>query len=119
MPAYVSLTSEDLSAVELDALAREFEAAASVLPGLALRQIPLNPPAGARGDLATIGTFALALVTSGAVTAFFNLIRSYIERGLKVNIEGTTIHGAQIKLQIQSGSIQEFHQILKDADILR
>jgi hypothetical protein len=119
MPANLSLTSEDLSAVELDALAREFEAAASALHGLELRQVSLKPPAGTRGDFVTVGTFALAIVTSGALAAFFNLIRSYVERGLKVSFEGTTLHGKEIKFQIQSGSIEEFRMALKDADILK
>lgn len=119
MPANVSLTSDNLSAVDLDGVAREFEAAASALPGLELRQKSLKAPAGTRGDLVTVGTFALAVVTSGAVTAFFNVIRSYVERGLKVSFEGTTLHGKPIKFQIQSGSIEEFRMALKDADILK
>lgn len=42
----------------------------------------LEAPAkeGERGDVFSLGAFAIGLVTSGAVTAFLNCVKAYLER---------------------------------------
>ncbi len=119
MPIHATLVARDISAEQFDFLARECQNELSRLPGLdVLEPAPVSSP-GHRGDPVTIGTFALALVTSGVVTALFNILKSYVERGIEGGFEGVDSGGKPVKISIKGVSLEQFKSFLISAGVLK
>jgi hypothetical protein len=66
--------------------------------------LPEQPgEAGTKGDPITIGTIILTAMTSGAVVAFFDVLKSYFERSSSLEMEFQ--HGGK-KLKIQAKDVE-------------
>jgi hypothetical protein len=113
------LSDNSVSLDELDALARRFTRDAadegiSVVPIRA--QDASGSGSGQRGDPFTIGTFALALVTSGSVVALFKLLKSYVDRAEELTIELTRKNKTKVKLKMKNVELEKFEAVLKEID---
>ena len=53
---------------------------------------------GSKGDASIIGEIILTALSSGAVVALFNVIKSYISRDSKLSIELTGENGKSVKI---------------------
>lgn len=94
MPIQARLVPSGISDEQFDRLARECKNELVRQPGVdVIEPAPVSSEPGRRGDPVTIGTFALALVTSGVVTALFNILKSYVERGVDGTFEGVDTNG--------------------------
>ena len=103
MSITATLDAGGLSGQHFDRLAREFQNDIAKLPGVDLvAQEAVVPSLGHRGDAVTFGTFALALVTSGTVTALFAIVKSYVEDGIEGSFEGMDGNGEPVKIGLKS-----------------
>jgi hypothetical protein len=119
MSVRVSLAGKSLSDEQLDILARECQNDISALAGVDLIREASAPSSGRRGDPTTLGTFALALVTSGAVTALFAILKSYVERGVEGSFEGVDGNGKAIKIGLKGVTLEQFKGFLESANVLK
>jgi Effector Associated Constant Component 1 len=112
------LSDTTMSGEEFDALARSFSVEAAS-EGLAIRRSDEPGPAagpGQRGDPFTIGAFVMALVSSGAVVALFNILKSYVERSEELTIEFTKKGGTPFKLQMKNVTLEKFQAVVKELE---
>lgn len=65
---------------------------------------------GSKGDASIIGEIILTALSSGAVVALFNVIKSYISRDSKLSIDITGENGKSVK--INAANIKS--EVLKD-----
>ncbi len=94
MSAQLSISTGNLEPEELDRLSRDLERQLTETGGVALGAVPHPTAPGQRGDPITVGTLLLAAVTSDTVSALFNIIKSYVDRGIDLNFEGTGTDGS-------------------------
>jgi hypothetical protein len=80
MTIRASLVGSSLSDDRFDLLARECQNDIASIPGIDIIREARVPSTGYRGDAITIGSFALALITRGSLTALFAILKSYVER---------------------------------------
>jgi hypothetical protein len=121
MSIKATLAAGGLSDEQFDRLAREFQNDIASLSGVDLvTQEAVVPSPRRRGDAVTFGTFAPALVTSGAVTALFAICKSYVERGIEVSFEGVDINGKPVKISSKGiSSLDQFKAFLTSAGVLK
>jgi len=119
MSANISFSSPGFSADDLDRLSREIEVELAKLTGVSFQAKPAAAVSNQRGDPVTIGTFLLAMVTSGAVTALFNIIKAYLERGVDCTFEARSSDGSPVKIQMKGVTLAQFRGVLEDAKILK
>jgi hypothetical protein len=119
MSAQLSISPGDLEPEELDRLSRDLERQLADTGGVALDTVPQPTVPGQRGDPITVGTLLLAAVTSGAVSAVFNIIKSYVGRGIDLNFEGTAIDGRPIKIAMKNISLVRFRSLLSELGVLK
>ena len=117
MDCALSLVASDLHPEDLHDLSldlRDDLAAA----GVEAEPVEEKAPGATRGDLMTIGSLALTLVTSGTAAALLNVVRAYFDRSSSspVVVELTRPDGA--KLTVQAGSLRgaEFERTLSLAN---
>jgi hypothetical protein len=119
VPVNTKLTCSELSREEFDRLARDCQTVLAQTPGVELGPHTMVPAPGHRGDTVTLGSFALALVTSGAVTVLFNTLKSYVERGVEASFEGVDRKGKSVKFNIKGATSEQFRTFLHAAGILK
>jgi hypothetical protein len=113
MDCALSLVSNDLHPEDLHDLSLDLRDDLAVA-GVEAEPVEEKAPRAARGDLMTIGSLALTLVTSGTAAALLNVVRAYFDRSASapVVVELTRPDGA--KLTVQAGSLRgaEFERTL-------
>jgi hypothetical protein len=120
MSIKATLAGGGLSDEQFDRLAREFHNDLARLSGVDLiSQEASVPSPGHRGDPITLGSFALALVASGAVTALFAILKSYVERGIDGSFEGVDGNGKPVKINLKGVSLEQFKGFLTSAGVLK
>lgn len=121
MAAAVTLTTSTLLDDQLDVLTRQCRNDIAALPGLVFAEDPITRSAGHRDvQLANnLGTFALALVTSGTVTALFTILKSYVDRGVDGTFEEPGRDGTPVKIAIKGAKLEDFEEFLKTVGVLR
>jgi hypothetical protein len=121
MVAQISIAPQGLGADELDLLARQLEGELEATGGVVFAAQPHQAAAGTRGDPASIamGTLLLATITSGTVTALFNVLKSYVERGSDITFEGKDARGETVKVAMKNVGLSQFRDFLSDLDILK
>jgi hypothetical protein len=119
MSITASLTTGGLSEEQFDLITRKCQNDIAILPGVDIVAQQPAPSSGRRGDPITLGCFTLALVTSGAVTALFAILKSYIERGIDGSFEGLDGNGKPIKLSLKGASLEQFKDFLSSAGALK
>ncbi len=119
MPLSFRLSDDTLSEEEFDILSRRFPADAAQ-EGLGVEASidseSSSAAAGSRGELVTLGTFAMAFVTSGSVVALFNILKSYLERSEELSIEFVKKDGSPVKLILKNVSLEKFQGVIKEID---
>jgi hypothetical protein len=119
MSAQLSISPEGLEPEELDQLSRDLERQLAETGGVAFTATPPLAASGQRGDPITVGILLLAAVTSGTVTALFNIIKSYVDRGIDLTFEGETTDGKPIKISMKNVELNKFRSLLTELDVLR
>jgi hypothetical protein len=120
MPMRISLTAGELSDEYFDRLSRECANDVAALPGVDLvNEKSAGSSAGYRGDPVTLGTIALALITSGTVTALFAVVKSYVERGIEASFQGVDRNGKPINVSLKGASFEQFKHLLESADVVK
>jgi hypothetical protein len=121
MAIKATLAAGGLSDEQFDRLAREFQNDIARLSDVDLiNQEASVPSPGHRGDPITLGSFALALVTSGTVTALFAIVKSYVERGIEGSFEGVDGNGKPVKISLKGiSSLEQFKAFLTSAGVLK
>jgi hypothetical protein len=120
MSITATLDAGGLSDEQFDRLGREFKHDIARLSGVDLvGQEAAAPSPGHRGDPITLGSFALALVKSGAVTALFAILKSYVERGIEGSFEGVDGNGKPVKISLKGVSLEQFKAFLTSAGVLK
>jgi hypothetical protein len=120
MAVNATLGAGGLSDEQFDRLAREFHNDIAKLSGVDLiGQEASVPSPGHRGDPITLGSFGLALVTSGAVTALFAILKSYVERGIDGSFEGVDGNGKPVKIALKGVSLAQFKDFLTSTGVLK
>jgi hypothetical protein len=109
----------NLSSEQFDAFARDCKNDIASLQGITLTtEVTLSTSCGHRGDPITVGTFALALVTSGTVSALFAIFKSYIERGIEGTFEGVDRSGKPVRMSLKGTSLNEFKKFLSETHVV-
>jgi hypothetical protein len=119
MSAQLSISPGDLEPEELDRISRDLERQLAGTGGIALSVAPHPTAAGERGDPFTVGALLLAAVTSGTVSALFNIIKSYVDRGIDLNFEGTGTDGRPIKIAMKGVRLAQFRSMLSELGVLK
>ena len=121
MFAKLSISPEGLRSEDQERLARELEGHLIATGGVTLGSVPVTTATGHRGEPVTItvGTLILAAVTSGTVTALFNILKSYVERGVDFTFEGTKTSGEPVKIGMKNVKLSEFRALLAEIGILK
>ena len=83
--------------------------------GLSVRPVAAPMAEGERGDLSLLGQLALALVSSGAVTALIECLKAYLsrERGLSINL--TRSDGLSVQITSRNVDTAAVHEALQAA----
>lgn len=119
MSAQLSISPGYLEPEELDRLSRDLERQLTETGGVALGAVPHPTAPGQRGDPITVGTLLLTAVTSGTVSALFNIIKSYVDRGIDLTFEGTGTDGRPIKIAMKGVRLARFRSMLSELGVLR
>jgi hypothetical protein len=107
-----TLDAEDLHSLTTDlrkSIATHTDADASIVTGKALP--------GTKGDPITLGTLALALITSGTVTGLVTVLQTFVARRPSIEFEVTTSDGRVVKLkgdQFKAEQVGQTITVLKD-----
>jgi len=121
MSVKLSITPEGLDPGDLDRLTREVEHELIATGGVGLETTPTVAEAGQRGDpiTVTLGTLILATVTSGTVKVVFELLKSYIDRGVDFTFEGKNAGGDPVKVAMKNVKLSQFRSLLTEVGILK
>jgi hypothetical protein len=121
MFAKISIRSDGLGRDDLDQVTREIEGQLKAAGGVELGSGLTKAAPGERGDPAsfTMGTLLLAAVTSGTVTALFNILKSYVERGVDFTFEGKNGKGEPVKIGMKNVELSQFRSLLTDIGIVK
>jgi hypothetical protein len=119
MSAQLSISPNSLEPEDLDRLSRDLERQLTETGGVAFSPTPPLVASGQRGDPVTIGTLLLAAVTSGTVSALFNIIKSFVDRGLDLTFEGTGSDGKPIKIAMKGIKLTKFRSMLFELGVLK
>lgn len=118
MPLKFRISDDTLPEEEFDILSRQFPDDAAQ-EGVGVEAVVISgssAPSGSRGDLFTVGTFAMALVTSGSVVALFNILKSYLDRSEELSIELVRANGSPVKLAMKNVSLEKFQAVIKEIE---
>jgi hypothetical protein len=119
MSAKLSILPGGLEPEDLDRLSRDLERQLAETSGVTFSpELPALIP-GQRGDPVTVGTLLLAAVTSGTVSALFNIIKSFVDRGLDLTFEGTRSDGKPIKIAMKGIRLTKFRSMLFELGVLK
>lgn len=118
MPLKFRISDDTLPEEEFDILSRQIpdDAAQEGVGIEAVVTSGSSAPSGSRGDTVTVGTFAMALVTSGSVVALFNILKSYLERSEELSIELVRANGSPVKLAMKNVSLEKFQAVIKEIE---
>ena len=107
-----TLDAEDLQALAVElgrSIATHTDADASLVTGAA------KP--GTKGDPITLGTLALALITSGTVTGLVTVLQTFVARRPSIEFEVSRKDGEVLKLKaehLRAGQVTQTVTVLKD-----
>src|SRR5689334_11797928 len=96
----VSLTlrlSANIPDARLAQLTRDLERDLS-RAGIQARPVEAPPVPGERGEPVTLGVLALALITSGAITAIIECFKAYLSRERALTIKLMRADGTQVEV---------------------
>jgi hypothetical protein len=119
MSARLSISPGGLEPEDLDRLCRELERELTETGGVTFGAAARLAARGQRGDPTTAGTLLLDAVTSGTVTALFNIIKGYVDRGDELTFEGTGADGKPVKLAMKNIKLARFRSMLSDLGVLK
>lgn len=119
MSAQLSISPAGLEPEELDRISRDLERQLTETGGVVVGTASNQTVLGQRGDPITVGTLLLAAVTSGTVSALFNIIKSYIDRGIDLSFEGTASDGRPIKIAMKGVRLARFRSMLYELGVLK
>ena len=100
MSTTLSITSSDIDAEDLHELTLDL--CRTINSESDIKAEPAQSPArrDAKGDMLTIGSIALGLISSGGVVVtLINVLKSYLERGRPIEIELERPDGAKLKIK--------------------
>lgn len=95
--APLTISLGKLPDARLAQLTRELERDLS-RAGIQARPVEASAAPGERGDPVTLGVLALALVSSGAVTALIECLKAYLSREHALTIKLTRPDGTQVEV---------------------
>jgi hypothetical protein len=107
-----TLGAEDLHSLTTDlrkSIATHTDADASIVTGTALP--------GTKGDPITLGSLALALITSGTVTGLVTVLQTFVARRPSLEFEVTRPDGQILKLkgdQLKAAHVTQTITVLED-----
>ncbi|MCM3870166.1 MAG: hypothetical protein ND895_05645 [Pyrinomonadaceae bacterium] len=107
-----SVDLEDQNELTLD-LCRTInsESTVTAVPAESTHQIP-----GSKGDVLTMGSLVLGLVSSGGVVVtLINIFKSYLERGRPIELELEHPDGRKLKIKSEDVSQEQLDQTMKIA----
>jgi hypothetical protein len=111
MDISLSVVSEELNETELQSLTRQLCVDLNDEIDNIDARLPVEPSvSGHRGDPVTVGTIIVTLISSGAVVALINVLKSYIDRPKKLKISITDGEGKQLMFESDRLSANEFHE---------
>ncbi|MEM7508892.1 MAG: hypothetical protein AAF415_19355 [Pseudomonadota bacterium] len=91
--------------------ARDFLDLARRAPGLSLdRAVDAQPDPGSRGAGIEIGTFVMALATSGAITALIQVLQHYFSRNCKAEVSFESEAGAKMSISAKNMDPDEIEE---------
>jgi hypothetical protein len=100
MSTTLSITSSDIDAEDLNELTLDL--CRTITSETDIAAEPAQSPArrDAKGDMLTIGSIVLGLISSGGVVVtLINVLKSYLERGRPIEIELERPDGAKLKIK--------------------
>ena len=71
---------------------------------------------GVKGDMLTIGSLVIGLLSSGGVVALINVLKSYMDRGRPIEIELERPDGKKLKLKSDNIQQEQLDQTMKLAN---
>lgn len=81
--------------------------------------IPVSTPQpGKKGDPVSIGTLLLSFISSGAAVAFFNVIKSYMERDSSLEVTLQKSDGSSITIKSSNLSQDKINETLAQMDTM-
>ena len=104
MPTTLQIASPRLADDALANLVRDIAAAINRETDMTATEPEATPRPGEKGDPITLGTLALAFLSSGAAVGLFQVIKSFFERDETLEVSFERSDGA--KLAIKSASAQ-------------
>ena len=99
MSLKLTLSAPELADSDLQALTRDMCDAVSRATGAEASISTGEAREGAKGEPITLGTIALAFLTSGAAVKLFGVFRAYFERKESLEIEIETASGEKLKIR--------------------
>ena len=118
MDAKLSLTCEEMDEQEIQQMTYELMRSLNQNTDLEVEMPEESGGSGTKGDAITFGTIFMTALTTGTVTAFLNVVKSFIERksslefeiegkdGKKIKIKGENLKKSQYDLTIKM--VEEF-----------
>jgi hypothetical protein len=116
-PLRVSL-SADLPDARLEQLTRDLERDLS-RSGIQARPIEAPRVPGEKGEPITLGVLALALVTSGTVTALIECFKAYVSRERALTIRLMGAGGTQVEVTARNVDTSAVREALEAAALAR
>jgi hypothetical protein len=83
------------------------------------RPVEASPAPGERGEPVTLGVLALALITSGAVTAIIECLKVYLSREPALTIKVTDKDGKQVEITTRNVEMPDVHRMLDELTVKR
>ena len=100
MSTTLSITSSDIDAEDLNELTLDLCRTINSETDIKAEQAQSPARRDTKGDMLTIGSIVLGLISSGGVVVtLINVLKSYLERGRPIEIELERPDGAKLKIK--------------------
>ena len=116
MDSTLQLIADDLSDEDLQKLTFELSKTLNDETDAKATLPEESGESGSKGDPITLGTIIITALSSGAVVALFNVIKSYIERKPSLEFEFKRKSGQQLKIKAKQLSKDQMDQTIKMAN---
>jgi hypothetical protein len=101
MEAIAQLTSNDLDPEQLQGIARDLCRTLNSETNIEAMLSRSGLSRGSRGDPATVGTLALAFITSGAAVALVKVFEAYVSRKSSLELQLEKPDGRKLRISAQ------------------
>ncbi|WP_417915374.1 effector-associated constant component EACC1 [Candidatus Electronema sp. JM] len=113
MDATLSLHDSGMAAEDLQSLTARLLRSINQETDLTATLPEERSGAGAKGDAVTIGAIILAALSSPAVEALFQVLKSYVERKPTLRFEVKTADGRELKIEAEHFSPEQIAQTMQ------